>query len=150
MDSEEERIPMNAEQQGGNSVSSDGQETCVGTSSSTSALLSSGSTPDSPERQMEICERALNGTYFNLENYREVLSISIQLAHRYYRSTMMITLEALSDFQLSLYAQAQFNNAHIESLIPQSQNSHFEKFNVLCFREAFPKDFRFNSSRNSI
>ncbi len=78
MEGEEERIPMNAEQQGGNSVSSDGQETCVGTSSSTTALLSSGSTPDSPERQMEICERALNGTYFNLENYREVLSISIQ------------------------------------------------------------------------
>ncbi len=70
MEGEKEKAPINAEQQAGNisSVSNDGQETCVGPS--TSASLSSA--PESPEKEMESSERALSGTYFNLGNYREV------------------------------------------------------------------------------
>ena len=63
MEGEREKAPINAEQQAGNiySVSSDGRETCVGPSSSTSASLSSA--PESPEKEMESSERTLSGTY---------------------------------------------------------------------------------------
>jgi hypothetical protein len=68
MEGEREKSPINAEQQEENidSVSSDGQETSRQPSSSTS------SESESLEIQMDESERALYGTYFNLEHHKEL------------------------------------------------------------------------------
>ena len=69
MEGEREKTPINAEQQEENIdyVSSDGQETSGQPSSSTSALSSKA---ESPGKQMDGSERALSGTYFNLELHK--------------------------------------------------------------------------------